>query len=200
MGIASRKKHERRFGRTVSVWNERTQEFEVFHGVTVSDLAVEQWVAERWISRANGHPDRPPDSDTDHVRNWKERSGDPRSSEPAEPLAMINDLVALWFRPFRVARVVFANGENLKLTDEVTHSVGLVQAALVREGAEFVARWMMQGGPGTIRADEKSFESEDAARKWILDAFDELPGAPDEPTFVDVSEMDREMEMIAKAA
>jgi len=200
MGRASRHKREHHVGRTVQVWNERTREFDTFHNVTVSDQAVREWAEERWIELSQGHPDRPPDIETPHFWSWSPRPGDPDDREGAAPegapFVDFKYLVGWWHRPFRIPAIVVGSArENVDIdgfqpTDAVS---GIVKAAVERRGQSFRAAYrVILEGPGKVEQEEALLESEESARAWIRAAFEKLPGAPLERTYVDPDELRRE--------
>lgn len=59
----------------VTVINPRTQTAEVFES-RISRRGLAEWVADRDALAAAGFPDRPPDVDTPHLRQWVEHPGE----------------------------------------------------------------------------------------------------------------------------
>jgi hypothetical protein len=198
LGRASRGKHERRNGRTVRLQNEDTGIVEVFHGVTVSDQAIVHWLSDREISVAAGYPNRPPDVDTLHLRRWIKRPGDPVGFYARPAWMNVTRLLGFWSRPFLVRWRADRDDQGIFVMSHRSSPLrGTLKAAVERYGQSFRASYrVIVQGEGVIMEGETFHESEGEARAWLLEAFESLPGSPDEPTYLDPDEMRRESDEI----
>lgn len=158
------------------VFNDRTGEYDTFHGVKVSDQAVAEWVQDRWLSIAVGNPNRPPDRDTRHFRTWETR---PDEAQPAATHALIEDLACLirfwWTEPFTVGAVALslpkAGGGATGCTTIKEQSVtirGVAKGAVEIVDGRYRARVRVQFElVGVVGRAEESFGTEASACAWV---------------------------------
>jgi hypothetical protein len=185
MGRIARVRRQRREGRTVRVFNDRSGEYETFHGVKVSDQAVREWVEDRWLSVAAGNPNRPPDRDTRHFRAWQPRPGEP---QPVAADALIEDLSCLirfWrTEPFTVGVVALsrpdANGEAVGFTvsgERVVALRGVAKGAVETVLSRYRARVRVQyESIGVAGRAERDFDTEASACAWVEAHLEEVTG------------------------
>lgn len=173
MGRASRSKHERRVGRTITVRNTLTGMLETFHDVRVNDAAVADWLEDRWTSVPAGNPNRPPDFDTPAFRGWTWRSGDPASHE--RPPEREEALVAFYRTEDDHVGLVrgqgnrFVDREDLPAGFESIPAVAFAKGSVVRAGGGFTGRaWLVLEFVGIVEDEEAPFATEAGARAWVV--------------------------------
>lgn len=199
MGRASRIKHERRTGRTITVRNDLSGQLETFHDVRVSDAAVADWLADRWMSVGAGHPNRPPDHDTPTSRWWEPRPGDPPMD--GEPLARADELVAFYCaQPTTVGlifdgRTVIGDAGDCLIPLRPHGVMASAKGAIVRAQGMYTGRARLQlEFVGTVRHEEASFATEAEARAWVIATLGDLSrGQP-------VEELDPGLDALRRAA
>lgn len=168
MGKASRAKVHGR-GRTVRVLNDLTGKVETFHNVTVDDAAVEDWRRGRWMSVAQGYPNRPPDFDTPEIRGWRPRPGDPEVA--ISPLAMAESQVALFASDaFSLPSIgCLTSKATAALTAAPMTIAAVAKGSVSVNGTTFLARVRVNAEfVGIIVREQKQFDYEAEARAWVV--------------------------------